>query len=94
MAQTQSLGQAAFDIAARGACEYLKAHNLRADIPALTQCVRSWCTVKMPEALQDARAAAEIGMVDVAEQTFAATMVLAGIEAAKETGYPNDPSWS
>ena len=85
---SDSLVKFAVDAAIRGAVEYLKAHNLAADPDALLSCVRSWCKIKLPEALRDAKDALDAGMSEVAEQTFAATMALAGIEAAKEAGSP------
>ena len=87
---TYNIGLARFavDAAARSAVEYLKAHNLKADPDALLSCIRSWCKIKLPEALRDAKDALDAGMSQAAEQTFAATMALAGIEAAKEAGLP------
>lgn len=83
-------------IAARGASEYLKAHNLTADPAVLAACLRSWVHIKLPEALADSKAALDCHMGQVAEATFAATMMQAGIEAAKEASRPKsirDP-WS
>jgi hypothetical protein len=71
-------------MAVRGAREYLRVHNLQADNEALTECVKAWIKVKLPEALSDAKAALDCNMHQVAEKTFAASMVQAGIEAAKE----------
>jgi len=79
-----ALADAAVVIAARGARQYLDVHKLKADPAALTACLKSWVKIKFPEALNDAKAAISAGMHAVAEQTFAATMRLAGIEAAKE----------
>lgn len=84
----ESLMSVAAQIVAEGAAEYLRKNNLRADPSALASCCKSWCAIKLPEALRDAKEAMECGMDRVANQTFAATMVLAGIEAAKESGFP------
>lgn len=81
-----ALADAAVMMAARGARQYLDVHKLTADSAALTACLKSW--VKFPEALKDAKDAIAAGMHQVAEQTFAATMRMAGIEAAKEASRP------
>jgi len=83
-----SLGDVAIEIATRGAWEYLRVHQLQADPEALAECLRSWCKIKLPLALKDAKDAIDAHMPQVAEATFAATMVQAGIEAAKEAGFP------
>lgn len=80
----EALADAAVMMAARGARQYLDTHKLTADPAALTSCLKSWVKIKFPEALKDAKDAISAGMHAVAEQTFAATMRLAGIEAAKE----------
>jgi hypothetical protein len=75
--------------AVRGAQQYLAAHHLKADSAALSACIMSWIKAKLPEAVNDAMDAFKIpGMEKIAEATFAATMVQAGIEAAKEAGFP------
>jgi len=86
MKTTDNLVTAACNLAMRGAGEYLRAHNLTADPTSLSACLRSWVKIKLPEALRDAREAIECNMHQAAEATFAATMVQAGIEAAKEAG--------
>jgi len=83
-----NLGEAAAQIAMRAALQYLRAHGLEADPAALAETLRSWVKIKFPEALADVRKALEARMDKVAEQTFAASMALAGIEAAKEAGFP------
>ena len=83
-----ALADAAVMMAARGARQYLDTHKLTADPAALTACLKSWVKAKFPEALKDAKDAISAGMHAVAEQTFAATMRLAGIEAAKEAARP------
>ena len=72
----------------RGAVDYLRIHNLHATPEALADCCRSWAKIKLPEALHDAKEAIACNMAQVAEQTFVATMIQAGIEAAKECGMP------
>jgi hypothetical protein len=82
------LAATACRIASQGAIEYLRVHGLTADMTALSECIRSWVKIKLPDALGDAREALACGMGHVAEQTFAASMMLAGIEAAKEASNP------
>jgi len=82
------LVQAATDTATRAALLYLKQNRLQADDAALTACLRSWCKIKLPEALRDAKDAFDAHMPKIAEQTFLLTMAQAGIEAAKEAGFP------
>lgn len=82
------LVDAGAQIAMRAAAEYLRRHDLGADPAALTATLRAWLKIKLPEAMRDARQALEAGMGKVAEQTFAASMAQAGIEAAKEAGFP------
>jgi hypothetical protein len=82
------LANAAVTIATKAAGQYLKTHDLVADPATLDACLRSWCKIKIGEAIADAKAAIECNMPQVAESTFAATMSLAGIEAAKEAGFP------
>lgn len=83
-----ALADAAVMMAARGARQYLDTHKLTADPAALTACLKSWVKIKFPEALKDAKDAISAGMHQMAEATFAATMKLAGIEAAKEAARP------
>ena len=71
-----------------GATRYLQANGLKADPSALADCLMSWIKAKLPEALHDAREAYEANMAQVGETTFRATMMQAGIEAAKEAGFP------
>ena len=74
--------------ASLAAAEYLRTHNQKAEPSALAVCLTSWCKIKLPEALADAREALACHMDKIAEMTFAATMAQAGIEAAKECGMP------
>ena len=79
------------DAAMRGAVEYLRANDLKANVDALVPCLRSWVKAKFPEALHDAKEAFDAGMSQVALTTFCASMALAGIEAAKEASVPPVP---
>ena len=73
------------------AVEYLDGHNLKANKDALFECVQSWMKAKLQAALHDAKEAIDANMPKIAEATFLATMRQAGIEAAKEAGFPNEP---
>lgn len=81
---TDNLATAAVQIATQGAMKYLEIHNMTANPDALTYCLKSMCKIRLPQALAEAREAQECGMDQIATATFAATMRLAGIEAAKE----------
>lgn len=87
-ATTNDLGTVAAQIAMKSAVQYLTVHKLKADPAALAECLKSWCKIQLPAALHDAREAMNCGMSQIAEATFAATMSIAGIEAAKEAGFP------
>jgi len=78
----ENLPQLAIVIAYRGATEWLKANDHEADNDALVECIKSWCKIKFPQAVKDAREAFDAGMTDAAILTFDASMVEAGIEAA------------
>lgn len=84
----KDLVEVGVSMAMRGAKEYLDRHGLTAEPEALRECLKSWLKLQMPVALRDAREAFACHMDKVAEATFAASMVQAGIEAAKEAGYP------
>jgi hypothetical protein len=85
-----NLPQLAIVVAIRGATEWLKANGLVADDASLVECVKSWCRIKFPVAVKDARQAYEAGHLDAAILTFDASMVQAGIEAAKEASWPSE----
>lgn len=83
------IGAEAADVAMRAAVAYLRNHDLQADLGALAACLKVHVRAALPEAIADARAAIEAHMPSgIAAQTFAASMALAGIEAAKEVGTP------
>lgn len=81
---TGALARAAIQIAFRGAGEYCRAHNLSVDPAALRESIKKWVGRSIDSALDDAKQALDCNMGAVAEQTFAASMMQAGIEAAKE----------
>lgn len=78
----------AMRIAVKGATEYLEQHKLKANTAALAECLESWVKAKLPEALHDAKEAMSCGMDGIASMTFGASMIQAGIEAAKEASIP------
>ena len=85
-------GEAIVIVVYRAARAYLSQHDLEADEAALGACVKSWCNAQLVQALADAKQAMDCGMQEVALQTFHASFVLAGIEAAKECGFPRTPA--
>lgn len=82
------LANVASIIVAKGAQEYLRVHNLKANPESLAACCKSWLKIQLPIALRDAKEAIDCGMTQVAEATFKASLIQAGIEAAKEAGIP------
>jgi len=85
-----NLGETAVAIAAEAARIYLDRHNLAATPEALSATLRSWVKSNLAEALRDAKDALDANMLQAAEITFKASMVQAGIEAAKEAGFPRE----
>lgn len=83
-----NLGEASVHIAFKAARQYCAVHDLTANDESLFACCKSWCKIKLPEALHDAKEALACGMNQAAEQTFALSMAAAGIEAAKEASLP------
>lgn len=86
---THALADAAVCIAQAGARNYLMAHNLTADPEELGECLKSWLHLKLPEALTDAKEAFACNMIQAGVATFTASIMQAGIEAAKECGLPD-----
>jgi hypothetical protein len=84
MDNVDSLGQLAADTAMKAAVHYIKFHGLKVDTDTLVETLRANCKIQLPVALRDAKEALDANMEAVAEQTFIATMVLAGHDAAKE----------
>lgn len=85
--KTQGLAGIMVATAVKAAGQYLAVHGLQADPDTLAATINSWVKAKAPEALADAKEAMALGMTQVAEATFLATMVQAGIEAAKDAGF-------
>ena len=81
---TDGLAKAATLCTVSGAANYLRVHKLQADNDLLAECLKRHLQSALPKALADAKEALECGMDAVAEETFKASMVLAGINAAKE----------
>lgn len=88
--ETAQFGDKIALIAIRAANQYLATHGLTADKPALAACLSSWLKIKLPEAIADAKEAMDCGMDEIGKQTFALTIAQAGIEAAKECGFPSN----
>lgn len=81
---SSELVKVACTMAQKGAVEYLRANKLTAAPATLAECLTSAVKRYLPSAIRDAQEAMEAHMPKAAEQTFAASMVLAGIDAAKE----------
>ena len=82
------LADVAVRVAIRGAKEYLTSHGLTADTASLALSLKAMVKMRFPEAVRDASAAFDAGMIKAGEATFIASMVLAGIDAAKESANP------
>jgi hypothetical protein len=80
----KQLCDSAVRIAIRGAHEYLRVHDLKADPDPLANSILQRVKERMPEALDDATKAVQCNMHQVAEATFRASMIQAGIDAAKD----------
>ena len=83
-----TIAQAATKIAMHGASEYLRVKQLKADDHALSECIGSWVKLTFPEAMRDAKDAIDCGMTQASIATFNASMINAGIQAAKECAMP------
>ena len=81
-----TLAAVAADVAIRAAAEYLRVRvpGLAVDYGRLSESLRRHVTAALPQAMADAQAAFECHMESVGNQTFYASMRLAGIAAAKE----------
>ena len=77
-----SLEHRAIGIGLRAALRYLERQGQCAPDDLQVR-VTEACLAELPQALADAREALDVGMAAVAEETFAASMALAGIAAAK-----------
>lgn len=85
---TKQLADTAAIIATHGAKEYLRVHNLTASNQALSESLRVWIKKLMPLALADAKEAFDCHMDQIAVETFKASLINAGVLAAKECGMP------
>ena len=80
-----ALASASVTIAMEAAARFIARNNLKVDFGCLTENLKIQVKAKLPEALADAQAAIACRMTAVAEQTFAATIALAGVEAARRS---------
>lgn len=81
----ETLGSKAADYAIQGAFAYLRKHHALTlgVVDRLSEHLRRCAKAALPVALADAKEALDAGMVDAAQATFRASMVNAGIAAAK-----------
>lgn len=82
-----SLGSRAAEMAMQGAADYIRRQGLTSaqiDVDALIKALKRIAPAAALRAMDDAREAWAANMPQVAQATFAATMMAAGIEAAKE----------
>lgn len=86
MNATDALANRAGEIAMRAAADYIRrtAPGANIDHDYAADRIRFHCSEAFPQALNDAKEAIEANMADVAVQTFAASIRLAGINAARE----------
>ena len=82
------LWERSFQIALRAAVAWLGKNKAGYREGALGECLGSNMKAAWDGAMADVRAAHEAGMDQIASHTFAASMALAGIEAAKECALP------
>lgn len=84
--QIDTLGTKAAEAAMKGAADYIKAHGLRdgMDLDRVTVLIRVTAKAALPQALADAKDAMDANLYAVAQQTFMASMVLAGVQAVKD----------
>lgn len=76
-------GDKAANVAMKAAAEYIRTNKLTVDIDAVVESLKTHVKAALGPAMDDAREAYKAGMMSVAEQTFMASMSLAGIEAVK-----------
>lgn len=78
------LGTVAAEVMMRAFADYARSHAITiTDYDAACELLRSRVRVYLPIALADAKEAMDCGMTQVAEATFKATLMQAGIEAAQ-----------
>lgn len=81
-----NIAEAAVEIAAKGARMWFEQNRTEpVSLDAFVECIKANVKLYLPAALKDAKEALDANMPDAAEQTFKASMILAGIEAAKES---------
>jgi hypothetical protein len=85
---SDQLALTAAKIMMRACADYVRANDIQnPDLDALTAALKARGGKALEQALADAKEAADLGMTQVAQDTFTATLVLAGIEAAQSV-YP------
>lgn len=83
--QQDQLVRIAADTALRAAADYVRLNKIEVkDYDLATQVLRAEVKLAMDEALDDAAQATKCGMGQVAVATFRASMMAAGIRAAKQ----------
>ena len=85
-ATLDAVSRQAADTAMRAAATYIKTHNLQVDVDELIVNLRREVKDALPGALRDAGEAHQARMGNLVATTFLASMALAGIAAAKQTG--------
>ena len=78
-----ALGQASFEMAAKGSAEYCSRHSFVPNFDALARLLKDVLADTTLRAMADAQEALDCGMSDVAQTGFAIDMRLCGIHAAK-----------
>ncbi len=81
---TEKVVAAAKYIAGWGARTYLEVNDETVDTDTLARAIIVKLRTAIPEALSDAKEAFAANMHDAAVETFRVSIVLAGVEAAKE----------
>jgi hypothetical protein len=84
-----NLGEIAVKTAAESAVVWMNQNNAKPEsTDSFCESIKAMVKIRLPEALKDAKDAFDANMGACAEQTFIASMRLAGIEAAKECAIP------
>ena len=89
----QSLTVASFALAANAARCWLDRHHRHAPDDVLTAALKAQIAAALPAALADSKDAFDCGMDQAAAHTFQASMVLAGVAAAKAAACPVHPRY-
>lgn len=82
-----NLGKLAADFASLAAVDYIHLNGIEIDLDSLVTCLRANVKLRITEAIQDASEALGVMGSKMAEATFAASMRIAGIEAAQEANH-------